>query len=82
MSRSNTIQIKFQTLDSSFIISILIALPSPSIMRTKRKGESRSPCLRPLEGIKVLVGELLRRMEKLAMDTRDITHLIQLWSKP
>ena len=54
----------------------MITLPSPSIMGTKRKGEGRSPCVRPLEGIKVLEGETLSRIEKLAVDTRAITHPI------
>jgi len=47
-------------------------------MRIKRKGESGSPCLRPLEGVKVLEGEPLTRIEKLEEATRAMTHLTQL----
>jgi len=41
----------------------------------KRKGESRSPCLSPLEGIKVLKGEPFTKIEKLEEVTRAMTHL-------
>ncbi len=51
-------------------------------MRVKKKGESRSLCLSPLEGLKVLDGELFRRIEKLEVVTRAIIHLIQLGAKP
>jgi len=44
-------------------------------MRMKRKGESGSPCLRPLEGRKFLDGETLNRIEKLEEVTRAKTHL-------
>jgi len=47
-------------------------------MRMKRKGESGSPCLRPLEGVKFLEGEPLTKIEKLEEVTRAITHLTQL----
>jgi hypothetical protein len=42
----------------------LMYLLRPSAMITKRKGESGSPCLMPLEGEKVLEGVPLMRMEK------------------
>jgi len=41
----------------------------------KRKGEIGSPYLRPLEGVKVLEGEPLTRIETLEDVTRAITHL-------
>ena len=53
----------------------LIDRQSPYIMRIKRKGESGSPCLRPLKGVKVLEGEPLTRIEKLEEVTRAMTHL-------
>jgi len=60
----------------------LIALPSPSTMRIKRKGERGSPYLRPLVGLKGLDGEPFNRIEKIEVVTRAITHLTQLWSNP
>jgi len=47
-------------------------------MRMKRKGESRSPCLSPLEGRKISEREPLTKIEKLEEVTRAMTHLIQL----
>jgi len=47
-------------------------------MRMKRKGESGSPFVRPLEGIKVFEGEPLTRIEKMEEVTRAMTHLTQL----
>jgi len=44
-------------------------------MRMKRKGESWSPCLRPLEGIRISEGEPFTKIEKLEVVTRAITHL-------
>jgi len=44
-------------------------------MRMKRKGESGSPRLRPLEGIKVSDGKPLTKIEKLEEVTRAMTHL-------
>jgi len=51
-------------------------------MRIKRKGESGSPYLRPLVGLKGLDGEPFNRIEELEVFTRAITHLTQLWSNP
>jgi len=51
-------------------------------MKMKRKGESGSPCLRPLEGIKVSEGEPSTKIEKLEEVTRAMTHLTQLCSDP
>jgi len=48
----------------------------------KIKGESGSPCLRPLEGVKISEGEPFTRIEKLGEVTKATTHLIQSWSKP
>jgi len=45
-------------------------------MRIKRKGESGSPCLRPMEGVKISEGEPFTRIEKLGEVTKAITHLI------
>jgi len=56
----------------------MIDHPSPSIMRIKIKGDSGSPYLRSLEGVKVLEGEPLTNIEKLEEVTSDITHLTQL----
>jgi len=53
-------------------------LPRPSIMSIKRKGESGSPYLRPLEGVKIFEGEPFNRIEKLEEVTKAITHLTQL----
>ena len=53
----------------------LIVLPSPSMMRIKRKGERGSPCLRPLVRFKDLDGEPFTGIEKLEVVTRVITHL-------
>jgi len=47
-------------------------------MRMKRKGDSGSPYLRPLEGVKILEGEPLTNIEKLEEVTSPITHLTQL----
>jgi len=47
-------------------------------MRMKRKAESGSPYLRPLEGIKVLEREPLTNIEKLEEVTKAMTHLTQL----
>jgi len=44
-------------------------------MRIKTKGDSGSPCLRPLVGVNVLDGEPLTRIQKLDEVTRAITHL-------
>jgi len=47
-------------------------------MRMKRKGESGSPYLRPLEGRKISEGEPFTKIEKLDEVTRPMTHLTQL----
>jgi len=44
----------------------------------KRKGESRSPCLRPLEGLKISKGEPLTKIEKLEEVTSAMTYLTKL----
>jgi len=64
------------------MLADLMALPNPSIMRIKGKGEREYPCLRPLEGLKVLDGEPLSNIEKLVVVTRAIIHIIQLYLKP
>ena len=51
---------------------------NPSIMRMKRKVESGSPYLSPLEGRKISEGEPLIKIEKLEEVTRAMTHLTQL----
>ena len=43
----------------------------PSAIRMKRKGESRSPCLMPLEGLNVEVGMPLSKMEKKEEEMRE-----------
>ena len=43
---------------------------SPSAIKMKRKGESGSPCLIPLEGEKGLEGMPLTRMENRAEKVR------------
>jgi len=47
-------------------------------MRMKRKGESGSPYLRPLEGRRISEGDPLTKIEDLEEVTRATTHLIQL----
>jgi len=44
-------------------------------MRINIKGESGSPCLRPLEGMKISGGESFTKIEKLDKVTRAMTHL-------
>jgi len=51
-------------------------------MSIKRKGESGSPCLRPLEGVKISEGKPFTRIEKLVEVTKAIIHPIQSWSDP
>jgi len=53
----------------------LIDLPSPSIISIKRKGESTSPFVRTLEGIKISEGEPFTKIEKLEEVTKAMTHL-------
>jgi len=47
-------------------------------MRMKRKGESGSPYMRPLEGRIISKGEPLTSIEKLEEVTRAMTHLTWL----
>lgn len=68
-----------QKLESSIFLGALACLmdcPNPSIMNMKRKGESGSPCLSPLEERKISEGEPLIKIEKLEEVTRAMTHLI------
>jgi hypothetical protein len=51
-------------------------------MMTKRKGESGSPCLMPLEGAKVLEGTPFTKMEKKVEEVRFRTQLTQSSLKP
>jgi len=46
------------------------------------KGDNGSPCLRPLEEVKVLDGEQLIRIEKKVVDMREETHNIHYLEKP
>jgi len=55
-----------------------MALPKPSIMRIKRKGERGSPCLRPLEGMKISEGDPFTRIKTMEDVTKAITYLTQL----
>jgi len=47
-------------------------------MKMKRNEERVSPCMRPLDGLMVLDGEPLRRIEQLVVVTSAMTHFIQL----
>ena len=55
-------------MDMPFKVELWMAtwmdLLRPSAIRMKRKGESGSPCLMPLEGLNVEVGMPLSKMEK------------------
>ena len=55
-------------MDMPFKVELWMAawmdLLRPSAIRMKRKGESRSPYLMPLDGLNVEVGILLSKMEK------------------
>jgi len=44
----------------------------------KRNGESGSPSLRPLEGMRILEGDPFTNIQKLEEVTRAIAHLTQL----
>lgn len=68
--------VSFSPLILPYFLAVLIILPNPSIMRMKRNGEKGSPCLRPREGLKVLEGEPLRRIELLVVVTSAMTHFI------
>jgi len=48
----------------------------------KRKGESGSPCLMPLEGVKGLEGTPLIRVENSYEEVRLTIHETQVGSKP
>lgn len=60
-------------LNMTLLDSCFEAMP----MRMNRKGERGSPCLIPLEGENVPVGDPLRRIEKKVEETKDKIHLIQ-----
>jgi len=60
----------------------LMARLSPSTIKIKRKGESGSPCLIPLEGENGLEGTPLNRMEKMADEVRLKIQETQDGSKP
>lgn len=47
-----------------------IDLPNLSAKIIRRKGERGSPCLMPLEGLMIKVGDPLSRIEKKAPETR------------
>ena len=51
-------------------------------MRTKRKGESGSPCRMPLEAEKGQEGTPLTRIEKKAIEVRFMIQLTHVRSKP
>lgn len=53
-----------------------IDLPNPSAKIIKRKGERVSPCLMPLEGLMIEVGDPLSRIEKKAPETRAMIQLM------
>jgi hypothetical protein len=63
-------------------MATLIVRLSPSAIRMKRKGESGSPCLIPLEGEKVFEGTPLMRMENRAEEVRLMIQETQMGSKP
>jgi hypothetical protein len=63
-------------------IAALMALPRPSTIKMKRKGDRGSPCLMPREGEKVVEGDPLTNIEKKAVEVRVSTHLIQRGEKP
>jgi hypothetical protein len=52
------------------VMATLIVRLSPSSIKMKRKGESGSPCLIPMEGEKGLEGMPLTRMENRADEVR------------
>ena len=62
-------------MDMPFKVELLMAawmdLLRPSAIRIKRKGESWSPYLMPLEGMNVEEGMLLSRMEKTEEEMRE-----------
>lgn len=53
------------------LIALVIYLLSPLAIRMNKKGERGSPCLMPLEGLKVGVGEPFKRMEKKEEEMRE-----------
>jgi hypothetical protein len=63
------------------MVSLRVQL-SPYANRIKRKGESGSPCLMPLEGEKGLDGKPLMRMENNAEEVRLTIQETQDGSKP
>ena len=50
-------------------------------MKIKGKGERGSPCLIPLEGVKVDEGEPLTRTEKKGVEIRERIQLVQIMEK-
>ena len=60
----------------------LIVRLNPSAIRMKRKGESGSPCLIPLEGEKGFEGTPLMGMENRAEEVRLTIQETQMGSKP
>ena len=53
------------------LIALVIDLLSPSAIRMNMKWERGSPCLMHLEGLKVCVGDLFRRMENKEEEMRE-----------
>lgn len=65
-----------------FIFASLVDLLSPSTIITKRKGDSGSSCIMPMEGQKGFDWEPLRRIEKKAHETFSIIHFMQSLLNP
>jgi hypothetical protein len=63
-------------------MAALMARLSPSTIKIKRKGESGSPCLIPLEGENGLEGMPLTKMENMANEVRLTIQETQDGSKP
>lgn len=82
MSQCFPILSEFSPLILPSILVELIIFPNPYIMRMKRNGGRGSPCVRPLDVLKVLDGEPFRRIEQLVVVTSSMTLFIYLWSKP
>jgi hypothetical protein len=64
------------------LMAALIVRLIPLAVRMKRKGESGSPCLIPLEGEKVFEGTPLMRMENRAEEVRLMIQETQMGSNP
>lgn len=62
---------KRETFDRSSLLNKFYSMPMPFSIRIKMKGERGSPCLIPIEGEKVVVGEPLRRMEKKIKEIKE-----------